>query len=126
MPRSEITECSKLMKGCCTERQKEKRKNGLLRHCRSVLWCEEMRRNFFKDGKVVKGEGLQVLEEINTLDSDQGEVYKFLGCEQTEKTDVKIVMERGKMKGQKKIKTISWNKPERRELGKSDKLLNTS
>ena len=44
---------------------------------------------------MIKGEGLGVLEErMKALDSDQNEVYKFLGYEQEEKIDVKKVMER--------------------------------
>ena len=35
----------------------------------------------FKSGKMIKGEGLEVLEErMKSLDPNQNEVYKFLGC----------------------------------------------
>ena len=36
----------------------------------------------FEYGKMVRGEGLQVLEEtMKTMDSDENEIYKFLGIE---------------------------------------------
>ena len=44
-----------------------------------------------------KGEGLEVLDErMKALDPNQNEVYKFLRCEQGEKSDVKKMMERVK------------------------------
>ena len=44
---------------------------------------------------MINGEGLAVLEEkINALDPNKNEIYKFLGCEQADKIDVKRVMER--------------------------------
>ena len=56
-----------------------------------VKKCAEV---VFKNGKMRKGEGLEVLEErMRTLDPNQNEVYKFLGWEQG---DVKKVMERVK------------------------------
>ena len=46
---------------------------------------------------MINGEGLAVLEEkINALDPNKNEIYKFLGCEQAAKIDVKRVMERVK------------------------------
>ena len=43
-----------------------------------------------KNGKTIKGEGLEVLEErIKALDSNQNEVYKILGCQQGQNIDVK-------------------------------------
>ena len=46
---------------------------------------------------MINGEGLAVLEEkINALDPNKNEIYKFLGCEQADKIDVKRVMERVK------------------------------
>ena len=51
----------------------------------------------YKRGKMVKGEGLEVLEErMQALDPDENEFYKFLGCEQTNGIDVKKVLERVK------------------------------
>ena len=40
----------------------------------------------FKNGKMIKGEELEVLEErMKALDPNQNEVYKFPGYEQREK-----------------------------------------
>ena len=41
-------------------------------------------------------------EEMDTLDPNKNEIYKFLGCEQADKIDVKKVMKRLK----KEIRTI--------------------
>ena len=49
----------------------------------------------FKNGGIMKGEGLQMLQETRkALDSNENEIYNFLGCEQTERIDIKKVMER--------------------------------
>ena len=46
---------------------------------------------------MIKGEGLVVLEKkMDALDPKKYEIYKFLGCEQADKIDVKRVMERVK------------------------------
>ena len=46
---------------------------------------------------MINGEGLAVLEEkINALGPNKNEIYKFLGCEQADKIDVRRVMERVK------------------------------
>ena len=46
---------------------------------------------------MVKGIGLAVLEEkMKALDTSKNENYKFLGCEQADKINVKRVMERVK------------------------------
>ena len=51
----------------------------------------------FKRGKMIKGEGLSVIEEkMKALDLEQREIYKFLGCEQAEKIDRERVMARVK------------------------------
>ena len=56
--------------------------------------CTEV---MFKRGKMIKGERLTVLEEkMEPLDLEKNEIYKFLGCEQADKIDVKRVMERVK------------------------------
>ena len=45
--------------------------------CYGVSKCAEI---IFENGKMIKGEGLQVLEErMQTMDSDDNEIYKFLG-----------------------------------------------
>ena len=46
---------------------------------------------------MVKGEGLPVMEEkMKALDPERSDVYKFLGCEQSNDIDVKKVQERVK------------------------------
>ena len=48
--------------------------------CYGVPKCAEI---IFKHGKMVRGEGLQVLEEgMKTMDPDENEIYKFLGNKQ--------------------------------------------
>ena len=62
--------------------------------CYGVKKCAEI---VFRKGKMVKGEGLSVLEEkMDALDPNKNEIYKFLGCEQADKIDVRRVMERVK------------------------------
>ena len=62
--------------------------------CYGMKKCAEA---IFKDGKMVKGEGLAIFEErMKALDPEQNEVYKFLGCEQGDKIDVNRVMQRVK------------------------------
>ena len=52
-----------------------------------VKKCAEI---VFKNGKMIKGEGLEVLEErMKASDPNQNEVYKFLGCKQGEKLMLK-------------------------------------
>ena len=46
---------------------------------------------------MIKREELAVLEQkMNASDPNKNEIYKFLGCEQANKADVKRVMERVK------------------------------
>ena len=62
--------------------------------CYGVKKCAEI---VFRKGKMTKGEGLAVLEEkIDALNPNKNEIYKFLGCEQADKIQVKRVMERVK------------------------------
>ena len=72
--------------------------------CYGVKKCAEV---IFKNGKMVKGEGLAVLEErMKALDPEQNEVYKFLGCEQGNKIDVKKVMQRVKKEIAKRLEQL--------------------
>ena len=72
--------------------------------CYGVKKCAEV---IFKDGKMIKGDGLTVLEEkMKALDPEIKEVYKFLGCEQGDKIDVKRVMERIKKEVRKRTKEL--------------------
>ena len=62
--------------------------------CYGVKKCAEI---VFKKGKMIKGEGLTVLEEkMEALDPNKNEIYTFFGCEQANKIDVERVMERVK------------------------------
>ena len=62
--------------------------------CHRVKKCAEI---VFRKGEMFKGEGLAFLEEkMDALDPNKNEIYKFLGCEQADKIDVKKVMERVK------------------------------
>ena len=69
--------------------------------CYGVKKCAEI---VFKKGKMIKGEGLTVLEEkMEALDPNKNVIYMFLGCEQANKTDVKRVMERVKKEIRKRL-----------------------
>ena len=69
--------------------------------CYGVKKCAEI---VFKKGKMIKGEGLTVLEErMEALDPNKNEIYTFLGCEQANKIDVKRVMERVKKEIRKRL-----------------------
>ena len=72
--------------------------------CYGVKKCAEI---VFIKGKMVKSEGLQVLEEkMNALDPDKNEIYKFLGREQGNGIDVKCVMERVKAEVRKRLEQL--------------------
>ena len=69
--------------------------------CYGVKKCAEI---VFKKGRMIKGEGLTVLEEkMKALDPSRNEIYKFLGCQQADKIDVKRVMERLKNEIRKRL-----------------------
>ena len=62
--------------------------------CYGVAKCAEI---VFARGKMVRGEGLQVLEEcMESMDPDENEIYKFLGIEQADGIKTKRVYERVK------------------------------
>ena len=62
--------------------------------CYGVSKCAEI---VFERGKMVKGEGLPVLNErIETMDLDENEIYKFLSIEQADGIKTKVVFERVK------------------------------
>ena len=53
---------------------------------------------------MIKGEGLAALEEkMDALDPNKNKIYKFLGCRQADKVDVKRVMERVKTEIRKRL-----------------------
>ena len=63
--------------------------------------------SLFIDDLMVKGEGLAIFEErMKALDTEQNEVYKFLGCEQGDKIDVKRVMQRVKKEIAKRLEQL--------------------
>lgn len=73
--------------------------------CYGVSKCAEI---IFKNGKMVRGEGLQVLEErMRTMDPDENQIYKFLGIEQADGIQTKTVFERVKDEVSKRVKMIT-------------------
>ena len=69
-----------------------------------VKKCAEI---VYRRGKMVKGEGLDILEErMQALDPETNDFYKFLGCEQTNGIDVKRVLERVKLEMKKRMDRI--------------------
>ena len=69
-----------------------------------VKKCAEV---VFKRGKMVKSEGLQVLEErMTSLDPEKNDFYKFLGCEQANGIDVKRVLDRVKDEMTKRLSRV--------------------
>ena len=69
--------------------------------CYGVKKCAEI---VFRKSKMIKGEGLAVLEEkMDALDPNKNEIYKFLRCEQADKNDVKWVVERVKTEIRKRL-----------------------
>ena len=72
--------------------------------CYGVAKCAEI---VFERGKMVRGEGLPVLEErMKTTDPDENEIYKFLGVEQEDGIKTKNVFERVKNKVKKRTKML--------------------
>ena len=72
--------------------------------CYGVKKCAEI---VLKRGKMIKGEGLSVIEEkMKALDPEQREVYTFLGCEQAEKIDMERVMARVKAETKKRTNAL--------------------
>ena len=62
----------------------------------------------FERGKMVRGEGLEVLEErMKTMDADENEIYKFLGIEQADGIKTKKVFERVKGEVNKRVKMLT-------------------
>ena len=67
----------------------------------------------FERGKMVKGEGLEVLEErMKAMDPDKNEIYKFLGIQQADGIKTKKVFERVKGEVSKRVIMLAkteWN-----------------
>ena len=69
-----------------------------------VAKCAEI---VFERRKMVRGEGLPVLEErMKTMDPDENEIYKFLGVEQADCIKTKNVFERVKNEVKKRTKML--------------------
>ena len=72
--------------------------------CYGVAKCAEI---VFERGKMVRGEGLPVLEErMKTMDPDENEICKFLGVEQADGIKTKNVFERVKNEVRKRTKML--------------------
>ena len=75
------------------------------RACYGVSKCSEV---IFEHGKMVRGEGLQVLQErMKPLDPDENEIYKFLGIEQADGIRTKTVFEKVKEEVSKRVKMMA-------------------
>ena len=72
--------------------------------CYGVAKCAEI---VFERGKMVIGEGLQVLEELmESMDPDENEIYKFFGIEQADGIKTKTVYERIKHEVTKRVRML--------------------
>ena len=72
--------------------------------CYEVKKCTEI---VFRKGKMVKGEGLPVLEEkMKALNPEKNDVCKFLGCEESDDIDGKKVLERVKKEIKKRTEHL--------------------
>lgn len=72
--------------------------------CYGVKKCAEI---VFERGKMVKSEGLDILEErMKALDPETSETYKFLGCEQGKKIDKEKVLERVSLEVQERMESL--------------------
>ena len=72
--------------------------------CYEVSKCAQF---IFKNGKMARGEGLQVLEERRkTMHPDENEIYKFLGIEKADGIRMKTVFKRAKEEVLKRMKII--------------------
>ena len=73
--------------------------------CYGVSKCAEI---IYQNGKMVRGEGLQVLEErMKMMSPDENEIYKFLRIEQPDGIETKAVYERMKEEVTKRVKMLT-------------------
>ena len=73
--------------------------------CYGVSKCAEV---VFERGKMVRGEGLEVLEEgIKAMDPDENKIYTFLGIEQADGIKTKKVFERVKGEVNRRVKMLT-------------------
>ena len=72
--------------------------------CYRVTKCAEI---VFEHGKMMRGEGLKVLEErMESMDPGEKEIYKFLGIEQADGIKTKRVYERVKHEVIKRVRML--------------------
>ena len=65
----------------------------------------------FERGKMIKGEGLQVLQgRMETIDLDDNELYRFLGVEQSDGIKKKDMMERVKIELIRRLELLAKTK----------------
>ena len=73
--------------------------------CYGVSKCSEI---VFERGKMVREEGLEVLEErMRTIDLDKNEIYKFVGIEQVDGSKTKKIFERVKGEMNERVKMLT-------------------
>ena len=73
--------------------------------CYGVAKCAEI---VFERGKMVRGEGLQVLEErMSSMEPDENEVHKFLGIEQDDGIKTRKVFERVKDEVTERVRMLT-------------------
>ena len=73
--------------------------------CYGVSKCAEI---IYPNEKMVRGEGLQVLEErMKMMNPEENEIYKFLGIEQADGINKKAVYERVKEEVTKRVKMLT-------------------
>ena len=73
--------------------------------CYGVEKCAEI---VFEHGKMIRGEGIQVLHErMKTMDQDQNEIYKFLGVEQADGIKAKEVYARVKEEVTRRLEILT-------------------
>ena len=69
---------------------------------------QNVQRLVFERGKMVRGEGLEVLEErMKTMDPDENEIYELLGIEQMDGIKIKKVLEQVKDEISKRVKILT-------------------
>ena len=72
--------------------------------CYGVSKCAEI---VFEHGKMVRGEGLTVLDErMETMNPDGNEIYKFFDIKQADGIKSKVILECVKNKVEKRVKML--------------------
>ena len=76
--------------------------------CYGISKCAEI---IFKHGKMIKGEGSEVLEErMKRIDPDENEIYKFLWIEQADGIKTKRAFEQVKEEVKKRVQMLTNTK----------------